>query len=82
MQIGNSQSGTEILAQMASRANRENAMSIALLNHYAAFVEAQTGKPAAETIAEVQKEAEAEFQDFNTQIAETLQRVLEQKKKD
>lgn len=41
----------------------------ALLKHYAAFVETQTGKPAAETIAEIMAEAQKEMAELKQRIA-------------
>lgn len=48
----------------------------ALLNHYAAFVEAQTGKPAAETIAEINAASEAEMGDFREETIAALTKAI------
>ena len=44
----------------------------ALLKHYAAFVETQTGKPAAETIAEIMAEAQKEMAELKQKITAEL----------
>ena len=72
------------MAQLLISVNQLDLMFKAFLKHYAAFVEAQTGKPSAEVIKEIEEDGDFKMEKsvleirakIETEVLDALTRVL------
>lgn len=67
----------ESVLQVSNRTYSQRTEMKAFLEHYAAFVESQTGIPKEQTLQEIKEKTKENMPDFRKQIAEILLNSLE-----